>query len=83
VVGSDDVPVPVLVTVAPDRRPDITALADAMRATGMTVATVLATVGVVTGTATPAQADAVGRLPGVVAVEPDGPVHTQDDPGAR
>ena len=82
---SDDTgAVPVLVTVAPDRRPDTAELADRMREAGMTVTAVLAGVGVVTGTATPAQAAAVARLPGVAAVEPDRAVHAwPDDPGTR
>jgi hypothetical protein len=77
VAGSDDADaVPVLVTVTSDRRPDTSELAERMREAGMTVDTVLATVGVVTGTATPTQAAAVAAMPGVAAVEPDRTVHT-------
>jgi hypothetical protein len=65
----------ILVTVAADRRPDIAALADRMREAGMTVQAILVSIGVVTGTATPAQAAAVAALPGVAAVEPDRAVH--------
>lgn len=78
----DTVPVSILVTVEAGRRADIDELAERMRAAGMAVEGVLRTVGVVTGTATPAQAAAVARLPGVAAVEPDRPVHTwPEDPG--
>lgn len=81
--GSDDVgAVPVVVTVAHDRRPDTAELADRMREAGMTVDAVLGTVGVVTGTATPTQATAVAGLPGVAAVEPAQTVHaSHEDPG--
>lgn len=82
-VGSDDSnAVPLLVTLAPDRRSDTAELAVRMSEAGMTVHAVLATVGVVTGAATPAQAAAVAALPGVAAVEPDRTVHTwRETPG--
>jgi hypothetical protein len=85
VAGSDDTDAaPVLVTVAPDRRPDTAELADRMREAGMTIDAVLATVGVVTGAATPDQATAVAALSGVAAVEPDRTVHTwREDPKPR
>jgi len=74
-VTDGTMPVAILVTIAPDRRPDIAALADRMGEVGMTVDAILASIGVVTGTATPAQAAAVADLPGVAGVEPDQAVH--------
>ncbi|MCD2193696.1 hypothetical protein LQ327_09940 [Actinomycetospora endophytica] len=73
------VPTGILVTVDSGRRGDIDELADRMRDAGMTVEAVLGTVGVVTGTATPAQTAAVAQLPGVMAVEPDRAVGTQHE----
>lgn len=77
----DTTPVAILVTVAPDRRAEIGALADRMREAGMAVEAILAPIGVVTGTATPAQAASVASLPGVAGVEPDRTVHPRS-PGS-
>jgi hypothetical protein len=68
-------PIAILVTVDPDRRSEIAALGDRMRELGMTVEAILASIGVVTGTATRAQAAAVADLPGVADVEDDQTVH--------
>jgi cation transporter-like permease len=59
----------ITVTVAADA--DIEAVAEQLRAAGMTVEQVLRAVGVITGTVAAEQRAALADLPGVLAVEPE------------
>ncbi len=67
-------PVSVTVTVAASPAGAIEDVADALRDAGLDVGRVLGSIGVITGTADEAALDAIGDVPGVVAVERSGTV---------
>lgn len=61
----------IVVTVEPSALADIDQVAGRLARSGMSVGQILSTTGIITGSADPSAVAALGRVPGVAAVEPD------------
>ena len=64
---------PTWIITASGERP-VAELAAELRKAGLVVSSLLAEIGVITGQCTPAQANALRKVPGVADVSPDAPV---------